>query len=428
MSRNLNIYTGIDVGTESVKAVIANVLEDFTLEILGFAEAPTHKIIKGEIRNTSIVFEQCMQALSRACRMAGYETPPGHIVAVLSGSHLKTGIASHTINFPEVQQVTAENVEMLMHESYNAIPEVTVDGLETLNIAPTNRCFHLDDRHYVINPIGQSTKSFTEEIRYLAGESYINEQFGTIISKLLNNRPCASIYAPIAIASAVTNPQDTSDLQSYSDIKGMVIEFGAGMISLSMPTSYGYMVCEQIALGCDHIANDLDIGLDLQNIATARQIVRDMDKLRLNAIATHDGYYRTVAIAQSGECPERLLPADAVETIIEARLDEIFDIIAKRLKVENALPYLGNSIMLSGGGALIPGITEIAQRKLKRPVHIAYAYDITDATTIFKQDTRYNMVLGAIRSAERDKRIRDEKQGKPLFETIRDFFRSVFND
>lgn len=403
MARKQNIFTGIDIGTETVKTVIAAVADDGSIDMLGFAEVPSEKVVKGEAQSGRIVTEQTAMALDMACQNAGFDELPGTVAFVLSGGYVIPRIVRRTTAIPENQPITGEIVEKLMHDSYDDVPD-DPEGDEVVLSMFTNRCFELEGKPFVFNPNGQYSPYLAVETRCLFAETYTGQLVGSIVKDATQNHNYETIYAPIAIASAVIRPQ------SNSEIHGMVIELGAGMTSIAMPTTYGYLVCEQLALGCDHIANDLDIGLDLQNIATARSIVRNMGTLRLSAVATHDGRSRMVSIASGGGGEPRMIPADAIETIIEARLDEIFETINNRLKADGSQQFLGNAVLLSGGGALIPGVTEIASRRLNRPVHVSAAYGVTDSSTIFKPGPRYNMVLGAIRAAWREREQREERR------------------
>ena len=57
MARKRNdIISAVEIGTRNVKVLIAELLEENTLNIIGFGESPSHKVDKGEISNPKIVF------------------------------------------------------------------------------------------------------------------------------------------------------------------------------------------------------------------------------------------------------------------------------------------------------------------------------------------------------------------------------------
>ena len=58
MPRKRNdIISAVEIGTRNVKVLIAEMLEENSLNIIGYGESPSHKIDKGEISNSKIVFE-----------------------------------------------------------------------------------------------------------------------------------------------------------------------------------------------------------------------------------------------------------------------------------------------------------------------------------------------------------------------------------
>lgn len=416
-----NIFTGLEIGTDTVKVVFAGVGDDSSLRIIGFDEEPSVKMRKGEVLDTpQIVIEQAAIALARACAMAGLKAAPGQFAVVLSGPFVTSGITVKKVELPPSQPITSDVMEALMRQSCEDVRNMP-NGDELLDTT-VNRCFHLKDREFVFNPVGQYSPELTVETQYFMAEPYAVKLFADVVKSVIGKRDFPTyVYAPLAISSAVVRPQSSSDVQ------GLVIELGAGMTSIAMPTATGHLVCEQIGVGCDHIANDLDIALDLQDIDTARRLVREMSNMRISALTTHDGKYRSVKINRSGGRQPAEFPCEAVEMVIEARLDEIFAVVRERLEAAKAMPFLGSSVLLSGGGALIPGVGEIARRHLNRPVHTAAAYDVTDMTGLFTPGPRWNMVLGAIRAADREKRImRAARPYNSLWQMLHNFFYGIF--
>ena len=104
------------------------------------------------------------------------------------------------------------------------------------------------------------------------------------------------------------------------------------------------------------------------------------------------------------------LSANDMETVIEVRLKELFQIIGQRLEANQAYGWLDNEILLSGDGALIPRICELAGGILHRKVRVGSPYQV-DATRFF--DTlppRYTTVCGLLRAALRMQMLKEEKE------------------
>ena len=179
-----------------------------------------------------------------------------------------------------------------------------------------------------------------------------------------------------------------------------MIDLGAGMCSLAIPTSAGYFYLGQISIGCEHIANDLAIALELP-IQTARALLVQMADLHCNALATRDKRARMVDIRPERQNKLRRIPASSIELVVETRLRELFELIRRQLTDNGAYSWLGNRVYLSGGGARIPQVCDLAATVFNRPVSIAQPYDVTNRIGMPLQP-QHNTVIGLLKAGRRD--------------------------
>jgi cell division protein FtsA len=85
------------------------------------------------------------------------------------------------------------------------------------------------------------------------------------------------------------------------------------------------------------------------------------------ATAQPDGHRRIVEI-DGAASRRRRIPVSAIEQIIEARLEELLQLVADDLRTAGALPKAAEGAVLCGGGARIPGILKMAKDELGIPV------------------------------------------------------------
>ena len=174
------------------------------------------------------------------------------------------------------------------------------------------------------------------------------------------------------------------------------------------PSGLPHLVCEQLAVGCDHIASDLGCGLNLP-FPACQQLVRELELLHCTAVTTHDGSERLVSITLEGPPPEkRTYVAEAVEMIVEARLREIFELSRKRLVEREALEWLGDEVLLSGDGARIPRIAELASEIFKRKIRVAVPYQVEAGGV--QLYPRHNTVLGLLRACRQEMMLQAEQR------------------
>ena len=428
MKQKEQIFTGIDLGNSTIKVGIGRVLPDDTLELLSVAEQPSLKMRRGVPVSPEIVGEQLTLAVEEALRNGGFRKIPGCMGIILSGQYIHVNLESCRRELDPNLAIDQELFESEMRRDAQVIKQGHGGEACLLNIL--HRCVRLDEGRVVFNPIGLYSSSMeTESFYFTANKRDMSAVLNTYGEAIPGCEISNFFYAPVATAAAVCEPSN------YGETLDLVIDLGAGMTSVIMPTPVGYFFCEQLPVGCDHIANDLSIGLDI-SIHTAQNILRNLDIHHFTAIATHDGNARIVDIQQEGtddsETRHRKCSADAIETILEARLREIFELIRQRMEEQGAYQLLGNDILLSGGGATIPRITELAANVFKqRRCLRANAYQVAPLSG-FGMHPRFHALLGLLRALHRDSLISQAIRSHrnlldALHDSCRNFWHAIFD-
>ena len=406
MAKKRYIYSSIDIGTSTIKVMIAEVMEDGWLNILSVGEHETNGIMCKAKPNLPDVVVDCIKEAVRKA-IAGFpgrcDKLPGTVVVNLSGSYITTEPFSMEFEVPDGDCNDDRVNDMLREILDNSPQEPLSDGTA---YAPTSliRRFTLENGQVVLDPAGQYTNTLTIDewiIRY-----HINtlNTIRAMVSDAMNNQPAAEwCYEPIALSSAVFDKN--TDLNA----RGLLIDLGAGVTSYAIPTVMGHLLCEQLAVGCDHLANDLGLGLQL-DITTCRSILRSLENIQCTVVATMDGTARTVSIQNNGSDGERTnIPSSAIEIILEVRLRELFEIIRKRVEDTGSMPWLGKQILLSGDGARFPRITELVKSVFPGwEVKVAVPYKVRPCAGM-ELHPRFNTPIGAIRYAHLEQLLEEEK-------------------
>lgn len=397
MSSEREIYTAVEIGTSSIKVLLAEFLPGDYISVLGYGEADSLKMCKAEAINTSVVGEQLRIALNNAEKDAGIPiTEP--VFMSISGSFIESVKVNGTVDIISPDERIQENDLAEAIRQTNKIQQVP--GKFELSQS-VNKFFRLADGRVMFNPIGQCSATLEVETQHFLADSQRANTSCCLLSEALGSLSISQIiYTPLAVSSAVFHPDINESTLN------IVIDIGAGMTSIAVPTPVGYFHLEQIPIGCDHIANDLSIALDLP-IQTTRALLCQMREIHCSAIATKDGNAREVSVHQYTQGKHRLIPASSIETIIELRLTELFDTIKRRLNDNNAYVWLGNTITLSGGGARIPQITDLAKSIFNRQVIVGQAYKITGKNN-FEAMPQHNTIIGLLRSGRRFLQINQE--------------------
>jgi cell division protein FtsA len=163
-------------------------------------------------------------------------------------------------------------------------------------------------------------------------------------------------------------------------------------------------------LGSSHITNDVAIGLRT-SIDVAEQI-----KKRFGA-ATTEGIKdsETVSVEEGDE--QDTVSRKELANIIGARLSEIFTFVDKELKSINRSGLLPAGVIITGGGAHLPGVVEVAKKRLRLPARIG-AVKVFEGLAEQTTDPSFAVALGLIIWAQDQERVTSRRRGS-AFKDVR---------
>jgi len=181
------------------------------------------------------------------------------------------------------------------------------------------------------------------------------------LGEMLNIKFDPRFVLPLAGGEIALTSQD-------KDLGAIALDLGAGTTSLCVYENNELVDLKVFPIGGMNITNDIAVGL--------RTYVNIAEKIKVNegvAIAKKVPRGETINLTQYWEEAEEGMTVNKkfLAEIIEARLGEIFDLVAKRLKEINRFGKLPGGVVLYGGGAKLPFITNLARNKFKLPVRIA---------------------------------------------------------
>jgi cell division protein FtsA len=131
----------------------------------------------------------------------------------------------------------------------------------------------------------------------------------------------------------------------------------------------------------------------------------------------------------------RRVPRELLAHIIEQRIDEIFGLVRDQMLRSQFGDRLGSGVVLTGGGALLPGITELAERSLGLPVRVGTPErgleGLADSLRRPKFATAAGLVLYAARLRSGGERERDRlepplRSARHVLRRVRDWLADFF--
>ncbi len=351
------IITGIEIGTGTIKVVMGEFLPDDVLAIVGSGQAPSLHVQKGDVLDVEKVLAQLARAVNAAESASGL-TIDGPIFVSATGAHIRPVVAvGRTMVQGAGHTVTEEDVVTAVQgaRSYGLPPDQKI-------LHTWERSFQVDDGAKVANALGRVGDWLAAEVLLIVGQHGPLETTCSMIQDLMGYRARDIAFSGVADCFAAFSPEDAH--QGH-----LLIDIGAGVTEYVVFQGNGCYDAGQITVGCDHVANDLAIGLHLPQ-ARCKALVRDLGELGCAAVVTPDGRERSVDV-RTGSGSGRRVPCASVERIVELRLGELFQMIREQLERHHALDRIGGGVRLCGGGAMIPGVDILARNTLGMPAEVA---------------------------------------------------------
>lgn len=343
MQEHSRYAVGIDVGTTTIRCVVGHIDPTTgTPTIVGVGQAANSGMRKGTVVNLSGPAHAIDAALGDAERMSGYEVNEAtmsingtHIISTKADGMIAVGMANHEIN----------------HEDVERIEEVATTGKvpanrEILEVVPF--AYSLDGQGGIKDPIGMSGTRLEISANVVSAMS-------PLVASLQKSAEMATV-APSAMVPSVMAAAKSVLQESQIENGVAVIDLGGATTGVAVFEEGDLQYVGVIPMGGINITNDLAIGLKTDP-AIAEQVKVSHASLLDDA---------DVSSAISVKIDKEMYTFDATEVreIIEARLEEIFELVNKELKRAGRAGQLASGVVLTGGTANIKGVAEYAKSQL----------------------------------------------------------------
>ena len=342
MQENSQYAVGIDVGTTTVRCVVAHI--DATTgapTIVGVGSAPNSGMRKGTVVNLSGPAQAIDDALGEAERMSGYQVDGAtmsingtHIVSTHADGMIAVGSAEHEITHDDLMRI--EEVATL-----GKIPA----NREILEVVP--HAYTLDGQHNIKDPMGMTGTRLEIDAHVVSALAphLTNLQKAADAAKVL---PHGIVVAGSAAARAVLNEQQRENGVALVDI-------GGSTTNIAVYEEGDLQYTAVLPLGGVNITNDLAIGLK-----TDPEIAEKIKLEHGSAVVRSEN--AGVSLKHAGDILS--FSTRDIDEIVEARLEEIFEAIQHELKRAGRAGKLPSGIVLTGGTAQLKGIVDYAKEYL----------------------------------------------------------------
>ncbi len=369
---------GLDVGSTTTSAVIvgsesARDAENTRVHVMGVGTAVTEGVRNRNVTHLEAATEAIREAVREAEEMAGVEA--GVVYAGIAGEHIDVGASSGVV------AVTAEEVDQgdldRVHEVARAI--VIPPDRELLHAIPQE--YVVDGQRGIQDPRGMEATRLESHVAIVTAGSPACLNLRKAIDRA-GYRTEELVLAPLATSLSVLSEDERQAGVALLEIGGAATEmmvFREGMLHLVATLPWGGVT----------VTNDIVKGLGIS--------LSDAEELKLLSGSARTGRVDSeekLEIAGPTPGSKREVSRELLAHIIEQRLDEVFGLVYEAMEEKKLLGELPAGVVITGGGASLDGIVELAQSVFNMPVSLGTPGRELDGVVEAVRDPRLATAVG----------------------------------
>ena len=340
---NSKIIGAVEIGTSKVVVLIGEIVNEKTLNIVGMGVSSSRGVKKGEIIDFNAASDCTHAAIMAAEESAGVRVDAVYLAQ--SGRHLETFFndaevtvksSDNIVHRADVQRLLAEAKSKQLPEDRAIIHHIR-NGF-TLDGEPVDNPEHMKG-----HKLGVGYWNIHGSLQKMSDSIHIINGFGLQVEDLI-------------VSSLASGKMVTTEEERTSGV--LVIDIGSGSTDYVLFKN-GYVVYTGvIAVGGDHITNDLSIGLRT-NAKLAEMLKVKNGKATLEPRSKND----KVMLIGDLTIGDRSISRACVCQIINARVDELFKLIRRD---KHIAPFFSNrdvaSVVLTGGTSKLKDIDKLGEK------------------------------------------------------------------
>ncbi len=402
-----NLIVGLDIGTTKICTVVGEVSRN-EINIIGIGTHPSIGLRKGVVVNIESTVESIKKAVEEAELMAGCEI--SSVYAGIAGGHI-TGHNSRGIIAIKGTEITEHDVERVVDQARAvAIPM----DREVIHVLPQE--FIVDDQAGIQNPIGMAGIRLEAKIHIVTGAVTSAHN----IVKCANRTGldvCDIVLESLASGEAVLTEEE-------KELGAALLDMGGGTTDLAIFSGKNIKHTFVLSLGGNNLTNDIAIGLRAP-IAEAEKIKKKYG----SCIAQNISPDETIEVPGMGGRKPKKLTRQILGEILEPRVEEILSLIKREIYRAGMENLIASGLVLTGGGALLQDITEVAEAILDVPSRLGKPMGISGLVDVVNNPmyaTGVGLVIyGARNQTEKKFRIRDTNIFNRIMAQMKRWFKDV---
>jgi len=345
------VIAGLDIGSDRIRVLVAEYDSRGKLLVSGWGESRSEGMRKGVVVNIEAARDAVLKAVEAAEHEAGRTVT--ELWTALGGSSVDSlnsrGVVAVSGKNREIGRVDIERVL----EAARAV--VIPMDRDILHVLPQE--YIIDDQGGVRNPMDMIGVRLEAEVHIVTASVSAIKNIEKAIERAdyqLGDVALGSLAAARALLS-----------EDEKEMGVLLIDIGASSTDFILVHGGAPRVTGSIPVGGAQASSDLSIVLKTPLESAER--IKCESGCCWDALADAE---EPVIIPGVGGRPPVPLPVTELCRILQPRMEEIFRIVRRKIDKTSGSAQIGGGIVLTGGGALLPGVADVASGVFSQPARI----------------------------------------------------------
>lgn len=401
------LIVGLDIGTSKVIAIVAEILPEGRLQVVGMGSHPSRGLKKGVVVNIESTVNSIQRALEEAELMADCKI--SEVYTGIAGSHIKS-FNSHgmvPIKDKEVSQLDVDRV---------------IETARAVNIPTDQQILHILPQEYLVDgqedvrePLGMSGVRLEVKVHIVTGAVSAAQNIIKCVRRCgLEVRDL--VLQPLASAMAVLTEDE-------KDLGVAMVDIGGGTTDIAVFTQGAIRHTAVIPIAGDQITNDIALAL--------RTPLKDAEDVKIAhgcALRQLAGVHDMLEVPSVGERGPRQMSRQLLADVIEPRVLELYEMVQAELRRSGFEELMRSGIVITGGSAAMQGMVELGEEVFHMPVRLGlpqYEGGLSDVMYNARYATGVGLLLAGLDQQDRRQATKlSTTTVQQIFERMRGWFRN----
>lgn len=349
------VLASLDIGSSAVKLVMSHVTlnekNETKIEVTGVGLVPNSGIKQGVVVNIEATTECIRRAKEEAELMSGSKVY--EVWVSVSGSHIQS--------FDSKGMVAVKNKEVNQQDI-----DRVIEAAKAIMIPADRTVMHVLPREFKID----QQDGITDPIGMMGVRLEANVHIVTASQSAISNLTKCIEKAGLKVAGIVMDQVAITKSVISSDEKNLgvcIADIGGGATKMVYLINGSVAHTSMVPVGGAHFTHDVAVGLRTPQVSA--EILK---KKHGCALATLVDEAETIEVDGVGGRKSRTVPRKELAHILEARAEEVLNMIAHDIKMSGLQPLLGSGLVITGGSSQLDGMVEMGEFIFDLPLRRGY--------------------------------------------------------